>query len=217
MKTKNYVAALLFCLAFNQARATIIVGGGPGDKPYHPGITTLLIGTPASNGTVELSGYILRTQAEQEASLARFDAFPAGTLDSSKGIVIILRPLSYTIADHLNSLGLTVGNLGALDNWNPAGFVGVVGMDGPDELVFGGGNFIDQVGIAGAPVSFYVQNYNPSNIYVNSFITQAGLGAGYRLGFVTEPSQPFTTPENGSALFLFLIGLAALYWKKAVV
>jgi len=59
MKTKNYVAALLFCLAFNQARATIIVGGGPGDKPYHPGITTLLIGTAASNGTVELSGYIL--------------------------------------------------------------------------------------------------------------------------------------------------------------
>jgi hypothetical protein len=201
---------LLFCLMAASAYGTTIIPAPGPPNEFDPGNMCLIVGTPRDPGHTVISDFILRTPRQQQAALTSFNAFPAGTLDAGAGIVVILKPQFHIAAAKMSALGLTVGNLDALHNWSSGIFAGVIGIDAPDVLAFGGSNFIDDVGIAGAPVSFYLQTYDHTGLYANQFVSETGLDAGYRLGFTTEPNQPFEAPEGGNTIGLLSLALFSL-------
>jgi hypothetical protein len=199
IRNSAFLAAV--CLSVMSTRAVTI---------FTPGNDTLLIGIPDPNdpNSVLDGGFILRTPQQQQAGITTFSSFPAGTFDLTAGIVVILNPGHYVEAAQLSALGLTVGNLGALNQWSPGLFHGVFGIAAPGAIGFGGSAFIDSFGIAGSPVQFYVQDYTHTGLDANAFLTQQGLDNRYRLGFETEPAAPFSAPDSGSTLLLFATTLA---------
>ena len=203
---------LLILLAFTaQSHANSI----PAPKHiFDPGNACLIVGRPVAPGVTEITRYILRTPAQQQ-TLTLFDAFPAGTLNDAAGITIILKPLFQPLADRLDAMHLTVGNLGVLNHWSQGIFAGVVGIDSQDTLAFGDNSFLYSLGIDGSPVQFFVENYDHTGIDANQFISEEGLNNGYRLGFTIEPQTvPKTAarsvPETGSTSFLLLLAVMAL-------
>jgi hypothetical protein len=201
-------------LAMPHVQATTITSVAPPPDLFDPGNACLIVGTPSSPGVTDITQYILRTP-DQQRSLTMFDAFPAGSFNSQAGITIILGPRYSHQASKISALGLTVGNLGALNNWNPKIFEGVIGINSPDVLAFGDRSFMQSVGIAGSPVQFYVETYDHTGIYANQFLSDAGLANGYRLGFLIEPKAPrggssSHVPEDGSTLLLLGVGLVAV-------
>jgi hypothetical protein len=175
---------------------------------FDPGNACLIVGR---GPVIVIDQFILRTYDQQQAALTFFDAFPAGTLNAQAGVSVILKPGFYRPATKMSALGLTVGNLDALSNWSPGLFAGIIGIAAPDVLAFGGSNFIDDVGITGSPVQFYVQTYDHTGLFANRFITDSGIAQGYRLGFTTEPIEPFTASDQGSTFGLLLVSLLTVF------
>ncbi len=156
---------------------TVTACATPLDDVFLPGNDSLLIGLPdpANPNNIIEADPIIRTPSQQQAAITTFNAFPAGTLNSAAGVIIILNPGNHVVAAKMAALNLAVGNLGALDNWSSSLFHGIMGITGTDTIGFGGSNFIDSFGIPGAPVQFYVQNYKHTGINANQFITPQGL------------------------------------------
>lgn len=174
----------------------------PGNNAYYTAVPN-----PAAPGFAMEGIAMVRTEAQMALGVTSYSGFPAGVLNNTSGITILVGPYG-GIVEALNAQHLTVGPSGsaAIRTYNIGVFTEIFGIYSPNTFGFAGMNFLDGFGIAGSPIFFASDGPFQD---ANRFRTPAGYEAGYAQAYISNPATA-TVPDGGGTSALLLLGACGL-------